>query len=167
MTTCLKVSDSAQIVEFECRAHLPWEIEQLLRAAKAACETDNTQVVQKTEVPSLIANLKDLIVRIKNAEFFGQYEILHQSVVECESLKEEIMRDHMKRIGNRGVMSGARGEKVNAMIQKLTELRKGKCKEITLMVGEEGVAVEEFHEFGRFVGIWTPGGTTGELKTVA
>jgi hypothetical protein len=65
----------------------------------------NTQVVQKAEVTGLIAISKDLILRIENAELTGQHQTLHQSVVECERLNEEIAREPMKRIGNRGVVS--------------------------------------------------------------
>jgi hypothetical protein len=150
--------DGAQIVELECRAHFPREIEQLLKAAEAAGETSDTQVVQKAEVAGLIANLKDWIVRIENAELIGQYQTLHQSVVECERLNEEIAREHVKRIGNRGVVSGAGGEKVNAISQKFAELRKGNARNTLLQLARKELQSRNFKnlayllEHGRPVG---------------
>jgi hypothetical protein len=106
----------------------------------------------------LIANLKDLIVRIENAELIGLYQTLHQSVVECERLNEEITREHMKRIGNRGMVSAAGGENVNAMIQKFAELRKGNARNSLLQLARKELQSRNFKnlayllEYGRPVG---------------
>jgi Bardet-Biedl syndrome 2 protein len=137
--------DSASIVEFECRARFPAEIKALLQAAEEDGEMMDTQVVQRAEVAGLIANLKDLIVRIENAELIGQYQTLYDSVVECERLNEEIGREHMKRLANKPT-TGSGNQKVNAMIQKFAELRKGGARNSLLQLARKELQSRNFQK---------------------
>jgi hypothetical protein len=69
------------------------------------------------------------------------------------------MREYMKS----GVRAG--GEKMNAMIQKVTDSGRETQGNFSA-IGEEGAAVEEFQETGIFVGVWTADGTTGKPRAV-
>jgi hypothetical protein len=67
----------------------------------------------------MIANLKDLVVRIENAELIGQYQTLHDATTEYERLNEEIGMENAKQSkANRKQGS----QRINAMIQKFAEL---------------------------------------------
>jgi Bardet-Biedl syndrome 2 protein len=129
----------------------------LMLAAQEDGEMTDTQLVQKAEVAGLIANLKDLIVRIENSEMIGQYQTLYDSVVECERLNEEIGREHVKRIANKAVI-GAGNQKVNAMIQKFAELRKGAARNALLQLARKELQSRSFQklayvlEHGRAIG---------------
>lgn len=119
--------EMAGLNEFECRAHFPKDIEALLSAVKEGSELDDTKVVQKVEIAGLIASLKDMIVRVENAEAIGQYKTLYDGVVECERLNSEIAREHAKRMTNKESF-GLGNQKVNSMVQKFAELRKGNAQ---------------------------------------
>lgn len=125
--------ESAGISEFECRSHFPKDIEALLQAIKEGSELDDTKVVQKVEIAGLIASLKDMIVRVENAEAIGQYQTLYESVVECERLNSEIAREHAKRMTNKDSF-GFGNQKVNSLVQKFAELRKGNAQNTFLQL---------------------------------
>ncbi|OHT09403.1 hypothetical protein TRFO_21618 [Tritrichomonas foetus] len=125
--------DSCDFPEFECRAHFPKDFEALMKAVREGSELDDTKVVQKAEIAGLIASLKDMIVRIENAEDIGQYQTLLESVVECERLNAEIAREHVKRITNKDTL-GFGNQKVNSLIQKFAELRKGNARNSLLQM---------------------------------
>jgi hypothetical protein len=93
--------DVTNIAEFECRAHFPAKIEVLFKATEADGEVNDTQLIHQGEVAGMIANLKDLIMRIENAELIRQSHALHDATAECERLNEEIGREHAKRILNK------------------------------------------------------------------
>ena len=59
--------------------------------------------VHRAEVASLIAAVKDTIVRIENAEIIEHYGTLFESVVECERLNSELAREHAKRMTNQEI----------------------------------------------------------------
>ena len=123
--------DTSNISEFQCRAHFPKDVENLMKAVQEGSELDDTKVVQKAEIAGLIAQLKDMIVRIENADEIGQYQTLYNGVIECEKLNAEIAREHVKRITNKETL-GFGNQKVNSMIQKFAELRKGNARNTLL-----------------------------------
>jgi len=112
-----------QIGEFDCRAHFPGEIQNLLNTVQEFGDLEDTKVVQKAEVAGMIASLKDMIVRIENAEIIGQYNTLYESMLECERINGELAREHSKRLSNKENIVGS--PKINGMIQAFAELRKG------------------------------------------
>jgi Bardet-Biedl syndrome 2 protein len=135
--------DQAQFVEFECRAHFLKEIEALLKAAREGSEVSDTSLVHKAEVAGLIAALKDVIVKIEDSEAIGLYNALYTGVIECERLNSEIAREHMKRMT--GAVGGFGGnQKVNAMIQKFAELRKGTGRNLLLQMCRKELQTRDF-----------------------
>jgi hypothetical protein len=47
---------------------LPCEIEPVIKAVEADMEVNNSEPIHKAEFAGIIANLKDLVVRIEKAE---------------------------------------------------------------------------------------------------
>ena len=121
----------AKLTEFECIANFQKELKEIEKIAKEDLDAKETGVVHKAEVAGMIAQLKDIVVRIENAEIIGQYQTLYDSVIECERLNEEIAREHVKRMTNREALGSQR---LNAMIQKFAELRKGNARNALLQL---------------------------------
>jgi Bardet-Biedl syndrome 2 protein len=142
--------DFATIEEFECLAHFPHEIEALMQAAQEDNAMSDTNLVHKAEVAGLIAGLKDLVVRVENSEILGQYDVLYESVLECERLNGELAREHQKRMTNREV-AGSGNQKLNGMIQRFAELRKGNARTSLLQICRKALQARDFKKLAYFL----------------
>lgn len=150
---CQKVATASRIINeycdvvnletFECRAHFPEEIDELMNAVREGGEMNDTQQIQRTEVAGLIAQLKDIIVKIENADEIGLYPTMHESIGECERLNAEIAREHIKRITNKDVL-GTGNQKVNSLVQKFAELRKGSSRNMLLQMCRKELQTRDF-----------------------
>jgi hypothetical protein len=98
----------------------------------------------------LIATLKDVIVRIENLEILGEYETLNESVQECERLNGELAREHQKRMTNKEV-SGSGNQRLNGMIQKFAELRKGNARTSLLQISRKALQARDFKKLAYFL----------------
>lgn len=134
--------DVAMIADFECPTYFPAKIEALIKAAETDWEVNDTRLIYKAEVTGMIANLKDLVVMIENAELIGQSQTFHDATAECESLNEEIGKEYAKRIGKDG--SRAERQRVNVMIEKFTELRKGNPRNSQLQLSRKELQPRHF-----------------------
>ena len=123
----------SKIESFACQANFPKELKEIEKIAKEDIEAGETGLVHKAEVAGLIAQLKDIVVRIENAEIIGQYQTVYDSVLECERLNGELAREHVKRITNRELL-GNGSQRLNFMIQKFAELRKGNPRNTMLQL---------------------------------
>lgn len=142
--------ESSGLNEFECRAHFPKDIEALIQAVKEGSELDDTKAVQKVEIAGLIASLKDMIVRVENAEAIGQYQTLYDGVVECERLNAEIAREHIKRMTNKESF-GFGNQKVNSLVQKFAELRKGNAQNTLLQLVRKELINHDYNVLSRLL----------------
>jgi Bardet-Biedl syndrome 2 protein len=157
---CAKVDTAARIIteycefanieEFECIAHFPDEIQALMQAAQEDNAMSDTNLVHKAEVAGLIAGLKDLVVRVENSEILGQYDILYESVLECERLNGELAREHQKRMTNREA-AGSGNQKLNGMIQRFAELRKGNARTSLLQICRKALQARDFKKLAYFL----------------
>ena len=102
------------------------------------------------EIAGLIASLKDTIVRIENAESIGLYQTLFDGVSECERLNSEINREHMKRIVNRDSL-GVGNQKINNLIQKFVELRKGNPRNSLIQIFHKELQTRNYEKLSHLL----------------